>query len=372
MAKATRQVKTRRKNDKREPMRKTGQVSVEEVTGVSGAEEKKEAKKAANKAEKSKKEASEKKAQGSEAKESKKKETKSKETKAKETKAKETESKEKKSEEKKTKASKAKESKAKKDSAKEAEASAKAETKKAETKKAESKKTESKKAEKEKEEIAEKTTDKKTSRRTKKDAAKEAAKETSKETDKKAVLEEDGSLNEKMDPKEADIEEKTSEKDGGSQENPEKKTKSEYVAEIEKYVKQGKISYAEIGRHLEAVDLDKDEMEEIYDELISKGIEIVSEESPDDFELTEIEKDDGNDDDKAKDDDDLESSLPKNVAVDDPVRMYLKEIGKVPLLTAEEEIELAKRMEAGDEAAKQKLCESNLRLVVSIAKRYVG
>ena len=68
----------------------------------------------------------------------------------------------------------------------------------------------------------------------------------------------------------------------------------------------------------------------------------------------------------------LESTLPKNVAVDDPVRMYLKEIGKVPLLTAEEEIDLAKRMEAGDEAAKQKLCEANLRLVVSIAKRYVG
>ena len=72
------------------------------------------------------------------------------------------------------------------------------------------------------------------------------------------------------------------------------------------------------------------------------------------------------------DKEDLEDTLPKSVAVDDPVRMYLKEIGKVPLLTAEEEIELAKRMEAGDELAKQKLCEANLRLVVSIAKRYVG
>ena len=69
---------------------------------------------------------------------------------------------------------------------------------------------------------------------------------------------------------------------------------------------------------------------------------------------------------------DLESAISKTVAVDDPVRIYLKEIGKVPLLTADEEGELAKRMEAGDEYAKQKLCEANLRLVVSIAKKYVG
>jgi len=156
------------------------------------------------------------------------------------------------------------------------------------------------------------------------------------------------------------------------QQESDKKSKAEYVAELEKHAVKGKLSYAEIGRHLESVELDKDEMEEIYDELISKGIEIVSEESPEDFELSQIEKDDDEETDKKKKDEDLESSLPKNVAVDDPVRMYLKEIGKVPLLTAEEEIELAKRMEAGDEEAKKKLCESNLRLVVSIAKRYVG
>ena len=68
---------------------------------------------------------------------------------------------------------------------------------------------------------------------------------------------------------------------------------------------------------------------------------------------------------------DIESTIPKSIAVDDPVRMYLKEIGKVPLLSADEEIELAKRMEKGDEEAKKRLCEANLRLVVSIAKRYV-
>ena len=70
--------------------------------------------------------------------------------------------------------------------------------------------------------------------------------------------------------------------------------------------------------------------------------------------------------------DHLELSMPEGVNIEDPVRMYLKEIGKVPLLTPEEEIDLAKRMEMGDESAKKRLAEANLRLVVSIAKRYVG
>jgi RNA polymerase primary sigma factor len=120
-------------------------------------------------------------------------------------------------------------------------------------------------------------------------------------------------------------------------------------------------------------------MDEIYEGLMSLDIEIVSEEEPDEFELDDIEDDEDDEDEvvkSAKDNNekeiDLESTISKTVAVDDPVRMYLKEIGKVPLLTAEEEIELAKRMEEGDEEAKQKLCEANLRLVVSIAKRYVG
>ena len=69
---------------------------------------------------------------------------------------------------------------------------------------------------------------------------------------------------------------------------------------------------------------------------------------------------------------DLDLSLPEGISIDDPVRMYLKEIGKVPLWSADEEIELAKKMEKGDEAAKQRLAEANLRRVVSIAKRYVG
>lgn len=136
-----------------------------------------------------------------------------------------------------------------------------------------------------------------------------------------------------------------------------------------------KLTYSAIADVLESVDLDKNQMDDIYETLMSKGIEIVSE-TEDDFEALLSENPDLSEDpDIVMDesaDADLESSIPKGIAVDDPVRMYLKEIGKVPLLSAEEEIELAKRMEQGDEEAKKRLCEANLRLVVSIAKRYVG
>ncbi len=80
----------------------------------------------------------------------------------------------------------------------------------------------------------------------------------------------------------------------------------------------------------------------------------------------------GLDDEEEVELDKIDLSVPEGVSIEDPVRMYLKEIGKVSLLSADEEIELAKRMEKGDEAAKKRLAEANLRLVVSIAKRYVG
>ena len=140
------------------------------------------------------------------------------------------------------------------------------------------------------------------------------------------------------------------------------------------------LSYTDISNRLGDIDLDKDQMDEIYEALIGKGIEIIMENEPDDLDLMEIDDDDVDDPEvdaviaenpEAKEID-LEATISKNIAVDDPVCMYLKEIGKVPLLTAQEEIDLAKRMEAGDEYAKQKLCEANLRLVVSIAKKYVG
>ncbi len=136
----------------------------------------------------------------------------------------------------------------------------------------------------------------------------------------------------------------------------------------------GRLSFDEISTHLADVDLDKDQVDDIYDELITNGIEIIADSGPDDFELKKIEDDPDSEikdiqNDKA---DSFEENMSKGIAVDDPVRMYLKEIGKVPLLTGDEENELAKRMELGDEDAKHKLCEANLRLVVSIAKRYVG
>ena len=137
-----------------------------------------------------------------------------------------------------------------------------------------------------------------------------------------------------------------------------------------------KLTYSAIADVLDATDLDKNQMDDIYDSLISKDIEIVSENEPDDFDVMMSDDMDLSEDPDIIMDEpeeiDLEASVPKGIAVDDPVRMYLKEIGKVPLLTADEEIELAKRMEQGDEAAKKRLCEANLRLVVSIAKRYVG
>jgi RNA polymerase primary sigma factor len=163
-----------------------------------------------------------------------------------------------------------------------------------------------------------------------------------------------------------------------SYEESQDEKKFEYVNElVEKAKSKGSISYREISDYLENVDMDKDQMDDLYDTLISMGIEIVSEVDPDDFEIIALEHDE--DMDVSLDDInleggeiDLEATLPKGIAVDDPVRMYLKEIGKVPLLSAEEEIELAKQMELGDEEAKKRLCEANLRLVVSIAKRYVG
>ncbi len=136
------------------------------------------------------------------------------------------------------------------------------------------------------------------------------------------------------------------------------------------------LTYAQIADILDSADLDKNQMDEMYETLMAKGIEIVSETDPEDFDAILAENPDVVEDAEIIVEEaseiDIESTIPKSIAVDDPVRMYLKEIGKVPLLTADEEIELAKRMEKGDEEAKKRLCEANLRLVVSIAKRYVG
>ena len=135
------------------------------------------------------------------------------------------------------------------------------------------------------------------------------------------------------------------------------------------------MTYIDVSDYLEHFDLDKTVIDEIYDTLLTNDIEI--ENFTEDFSMLMNIEDDAEDEDDGvvldKDGSiDVDATVPKGISVDDPVRMYLKEIGKVPLLTADEEIELAKRMEEGDEYAKMKLCEANLRLVVSIAKRYVG
>jgi len=132
---------------------------------------------------------------------------------------------------------------------------------------------------------------------------------------------------------------------------------------IEKGKQKGILTYNEIMDALEEIELDEEQIERIYQSLEELGIDVVG-----DKEEVELLDTAGDETDDLEDD----FSLPRGINVDDPVKMYLKEIGKIPLLTAEEEIDLAKRMEQGDEEAKKRLAEANLRLVVSIAKRYVG
>jgi RNA polymerase primary sigma factor len=123
----------------------------------------------------------------------------------------------------------------------------------------------------------------------------------------------------------------------------------------------GVLTYKEIVEMLGDVELDAEQFDRILDTLSGLNIEVVKDDAvPEPVMVAEMPEAE------------IDISVPEGVSIDDPVRMYLKEIGKVPLLTADEEIELAKRMEEGDEEAKKRLSEANLRLVVSIAKRYVG
>ena len=132
------------------------------------------------------------------------------------------------------------------------------------------------------------------------------------------------------------------------------------------------LSLTEVGDYLSKLNISKEEIDEIYDQVEKNGISLVDSREPNSEELAD---EDGDDDGVVltkTGEIDVEATVPKTLPTDDPVRMYLKEIGKVSLLTADEERELAIRMEQGDEEAKKKLCESNLRLVVSIAKRYLN
>lgn len=132
---------------------------------------------------------------------------------------------------------------------------------------------------------------------------------------------------------------------------------------IEKGKKNGVLTYGEIMDSLQGTELTPDQIDDIYEQLTIMGIDVVP-------EVQEVEPVEVSEPHHGYTDVDI--SIPEGVEIDDPVRMYLKEIGRIPLLSPEEEVDLAKRMENGDEAAKRRLVEANLRLVVSIAKRYVG
>nr|WP_296158509.1 RNA polymerase sigma factor RpoD [uncultured Blautia sp.] len=137
--------------------------------------------------------------------------------------------------------------------------------------------------------------------------------------------------------------------------------------------KKNVLEYQEISDYFKDQPLEVEQMEKVLDFLEASGVDVLRISGNDE----ELILDDDGDIDKLDDEEEIELdkidlSVPEGVSIEDPVRMYLKEIGKVSLLTADEEIELAKRMEQGDEEAKKRLAEANLRLVVSIAKRYVG
>ena len=147
--------------------------------------------------------------------------------------------------------------------------------------------------------------------------------------------------------------------------NKSEKTDKEKISNIIAEAKQnGKMTYSDLASKLN--DVNPEKMDEVFDEFEKDGIDLLPddfEEEPDIEDLKEVEE--------LKLDEITDTSF-EGISVDDPVRMYLREIGKIPLLTFDEELDLAKRILEGDEEAKQKLAESNLRLVVSIAKKYVG
>lgn len=151
---------------------------------------------------------------------------------------------------------------------------------------------------------------------------------------------------------------------------------------FEKGKKEGSVTLMEVMEVFQDNEMDKEMAESLYETLGNLGIEVIDDKEvkseidlndPDDLDLKDLE--DNSSIDKEEDSNETETydiSLPKGISIDDPVRMYLKEIGKIPLLKPHEEVNYAKLMAEGDEYAKQKLVEANLRLVVSIAKRYVG
>ena len=134
--------------------------------------------------------------------------------------------------------------------------------------------------------------------------------------------------------------------------------------------KKNVLEYDEISQYFKGMDMDAEKMEKVLEYLENNGVDVLRVTSDDDDDSDIIL--DTEDEPTEEELENIELAVPDGVSIEDPVRMYLKEIGKVPLLSAEEEVELAKKMEEGDTDAKKRLAEANLRLVVSIAKRYVG
>ena len=146
-------------------------------------------------------------------------------------------------------------------------------------------------------------------------------------------------------------------------------TKVEEVkALIKKGQKKGVLTYREVMDALQGIELSPEQIDEIYEQLASVGIEVI----PETGDIEPLERENEITEEEEEEETEVDLSIPEGIGIDDPVRMYLKEIGRVPLLSAEEEVNLALKMEQGDEEAKRRLAEANLRLVVSIAKRYVG
>lgn len=258
--------------------------------------------------------------------------------------------------------------------------------KKAETKKTEEKKTEEKKTE-EKKSAVKKTEDKKTTEKKPAEKKETKKKDSEKDAEKKDAEKKDADKKEpekKAAPKKASSK-KTADKDAVNEEtvsenkeesasegneaveSPENrfKEKCEGILAIAKK-KKNVLDYQEIMNYFQDSDFEADRMEKVFEFLEANKVDVKMNDDVDEDEDIIL------DDEEEIDIEKIDLSVPDGIGLDDPVRMYLKEIGKVPLLSAEEEIEYAKKMENGDEEAKKRLAEANLRLVVSIAKRYVG
>ena len=211
------------------------------------------------------------------------------------------------------------------------------------------------------------------------DSGKKTTKKTTKTTTKTTKKAESKTKKAAADGEKKTVKKTSKSKTKGAGED--KKDENHEVKFIEKlnalkelaHTKKNVLEYQEINNFFGDMELDEEKMEKIIEYLENNGIDV--------FQISD-DKDDVDDDiilgmeaggeGDEKDIENIDLSVPDGVSIEDPVRMYLKEIGKVPLLSADEEVELAKRMEEGDAEAKKKLAEANLRLVVSIAKRYVG